>query len=240
MQKFSRFSIIIPVKNEAQNVEILTKEIYKNCKSMMFEVIFINDGSTDNSIEILSKLKNKYKNLQIINHKHSLGQSAALRTGILRSINNIIVTMDGDCQNDPADIKKILIKFHSEKNDLVLIGGVRKVRKDNVSKRMASKIARHIRRIFLNDEHPDSGCGIKIFHKKLYLLMPYFDHMHRFLPALAKREGGKVLSIDVNHRIRHNGKSNYTNLGRLIVGVSDMIGVMWLIKRSPSKITIEK
>ena len=106
MQKFSRFSIIIPVKNEAQNVEILTKEIYKNCKSMMFEVIFINDGSTDNSIEILSKLKNKYKNLQIINHKHSLGQSAALRTGILRSINNIIVTMDGDCQNDPADIKK--------------------------------------------------------------------------------------------------------------------------------------
>ena len=112
--------------------------------------------------------------------------------------------------------------------------------KDKFGKRIASKIAKYVRKIFLNDNHPDSGCGIKIFHKKLFLLMPYFDHMHRFLPALAKRENAKVLAIDVNHRIRNDGKSNYTNIGRLFVGIIDTFGVMWLLKRTPSQSSSKK
>ena len=139
-----------------------------------------------------------------------------------------------------ADIPKILKIFENKKDRLLLIGGVRKNRKDNFGKRVGSKFGKVCRKFLLNDSHPDSGCGIKIFHKKLFLLMPYFDHMHRFLPALAKREGAEVLEFDVNHRPRLEGKSNYTNLGRLLVGIYDILGVIWLLKRAPKKFNSEE
>ena len=229
----SKISIIIPVKNESRNVEVLTDEILKFCKSLSYEIIFVNDGSKDDTIKKLLKLKNKYTNVRVINHQSSYGQSAAIKSGVYNSKNEIIVTMDGDCQNDPEDILKMLERFNSEKRTLLLIGGVRKERKDSITKKIGSKFGKFCRKIFLNDDHPDSGCGIKIFHKKLFLLMPYFDHMHRFLPALAKREGAKIIAFDVNHRPRFGGNSNYNNLGRLLVGIYDIIGVMWLMKRVP-------
>ena len=233
MKKIQKISIIIPVKNEEKNVTLLTKEILKACSSMIFEVIFINDGSTDNTENVLVKLKNKYNNLRIINHLKSYGQSAALKSGILNAKNDTIVTLDGDCQNDPADIPKMLNIFQNNKHRLLLIGGVRKNRKDNFGKRLGSKFGKLCRKFLLNDSHPDSGCGIKIFHKNLFLLMPYFDHIHRFLPVLAKREGAEVLEFEVNHRSRLEGNSNYTNFGRLLVGIYDVLGVIWLLKRSP-------
>ncbi len=233
MKNISKISIVIPVKNEIKNVKPLTKEIVKVCSMFVYEIIFVNDGSTDGTEKELIKLKKIHSNLRVINHKKSYGQSASIKTGIFKSDYDLIVTMDGDCQNDPADIPKMLQKFHEEKNNLLFIGGVRKNRKDNFQKRIASKFARFCRRILLNDLHPDSGCGIKLFHKNLFHLMPYFDHMHRFLPALAKREGAEIIAFDVNHRDRFNGKSNYTNFGRLLVGIYDIIGVIWLLKRSP-------
>ena len=233
MKRTSKISIIIPVKNETKNVQVLVKEIYQACSFFDYEIIFINDGSSDDTELELIKLKRNYKKLRVISHSRSYGQSAAMKTGILHSYNDIIITMDGDCQNDPSDIPKMINEYEKEQNELVFIGGVRTNRKDNLAKRFASKFGRFCRIIFLKDFHPDSGCGIRLFHKNLFYLMPYFDHMHRFLPVLAKREGAKIITLNVNHRKRHDGKSNYTNLGRLIVGIYDIIGVMWLLKRSP-------
>ena len=228
----SKISIVIPVKNESKNVSILSKEIMKSCKSFNYEVLFINDGSNDDTIVKLNSLKKIDNKIRIIDHHVSLGQSAAIRSGVLKANNEIIITMDGDCQNDPSDIPLLLSKFESKKSQLLLIGGVRRKRMDNFSKRFGSKFARYVRKIILGDDHPDSGCGLKIFHKKLFIMMPYFDHMHRYLTALAKREGAEVLKMDVNHRPRFDGNSNYTNIGRLLEGITDVFGVFWLLKRS--------
>ncbi len=230
------FSIIVPVKNENENTVVLTTQIHRSCNSLNYELIFVDDGSTDHTINYLRNLKNNYTNIKVFSHEKSHGQSAAIRTGILNSKSKIIITMDGDLQNDPSDIPKMLKKFTSEKHNLLLIGGVRKNRKDNFAKLVASRFGKLCRRFFLHDYHPDSGCGLKIFHKKLYLLMPYFHHMHRFFPALAVREGGKVIPFEVKHRARRLGKSNYTNFNRLIVGIYDIFGVIWLIKRSSKQL----
>jgi dolichol-phosphate mannosyltransferase len=241
MSKDQKISIVIPIKNESENIQKLTREINKACNKIKFEILFVNDGSDDNTINILKILKKENKNLRILNHNSSKGQSAALKTGIHNSSYEIIVTLDGDCQNDPKDIPAMLEKFtnHSE-NDLLLIGGVRVNRKDNLGKKIASKFGKFFRRHLLNDDHPDTGCGIKVFHKKLYLLFPYFDHMHRFFPALASREGALVLQHDVNHRPRSKGSSNYTNLGRLFVSIFDIVGMMWLLKRYPKNLKINE
>ena len=240
MKKISKISIIIPVKNELDNVKPLTQEIVDVCSFCDFEIIYINDGSVDGTEKELINLKKKYNNLRLINHMRSYGQSASIKSGVRSAKNDIIVTMDGDCQNDPADIPKMLEKYNEEQNHLLFIGGVRINRKDSIAKRIASKFGRLCRKVVLNDSHPDSGCGIKLFHKNLFYLMPYFDHMHRFLPALAKREGAKIIEFEVNHRARFGGKSNYTNLGRFIVGLYDIIGVMWLLKRSPRNFNSEE
>ena len=144
-------------------------------------------------------------------------------------------------RDSPKDIPAMLEKFanHSE-NDLLMIGGVRVNRKDNLGKKIASKFGKFFRKYLLNDDHPDTGCGIKVFHKKLYLLLPYFDHMHRFFPALATREGALVLQHDVNHRPRSKGSSNYTNLGRLFVSIFDIVGMIWLLKRYPKNLKINE
>ena len=237
----NKFSIVIPVKNETENVEHLTNEIIQNCKKMFYEIIFVNDGSEDSTLSKLKKLKKKNKNFRILNHNTSAGQSAALRTGILNSIHDVIVTLDGDCQNDPKDIVGMHDSFIKNANEnLLLVGGVRSNRQDPMSKKIASKFGKLSRKIILNDDHPDTGCGIKIFHKELFLKMPYFNHMHRFLPALARREGAKVLRYNVRHRPRSRGISNYTNFGRLLVSIFDIFGMVWLLKRYPKNLKINE
>ena len=234
MAKATEISVVIPVKNEAGNIDQLIKEIDKSLKSINYEIIYVNDGSLDNTeIELKNNLK-KNNRLRVISHKVSQGQSAALRSGVLASTSPLIATLDGDGQNDPSDLKKMVELIKKYKNKLTLIGGVRVNRKDSKPRLWASSFAKYCRFLLLKDKHPDSGCGIKVFHKELFIKLPYFDHMHRFLSALALREGANVLEFDVKHRERVVGSSNYTNIGRLLVGFFDVLGVIWLRKRMPN------
>ena len=234
MAKATEISVVIPVKNEAGNIDQLIKEIDKSLKLINYEIIYVNDGSIDNTeIELKNNLK-KNNRLRVISHKVSQGQSAALRSGVLASTSPLIATLDGDGQNDPSDLKKMVDLIKKYKNKLTLIGGVRVNRKDSKPRLWASSFAKYCRIFLLKDKHPDSGCGIKVFHKELFIKLPYFDHMHRFLSALALREGANVLEFDVKHRERVVGISNYTNIGRLLVGIFDVLGVIWLRKRMPN------
>jgi dolichol-phosphate mannosyltransferase len=234
MAKATEISVVIPVKNEAGNIDQLIKEIDKSLKLINYEIIYVNDGSIDNTeIELKNNLK-KNNRLRVISHKVSQGQSAALRSGVLASTSSLIATLDGDGQNDPSDLKKMVELIKKYKNKLTLIGGVRVNRKDSKPRLWASSFAKYCRFFLLKDKHPDSGCGIKVFHKELFIKLPYFDHMHRFLSALALREGANVLEFDVKHRERVVGISNYTNIGRLLVGIFDVLGVIWLRKRMPN------
>ena len=233
MAKATEISVVIPVKNEAGNIDQLIKEIDKSLKLINYEIIYVNDGSIDNTeIELKNNLK-KNNRLRVISHNVSQGQSAALRSGVLASTSPLIATLDGDGQNDPSDLKKMVELIKKYKNKLTLIGGVRVNRKDSKPRLWASSFAKYCRFFLLKDKHPDSGCGIKVFHKELFIKLPYFDHMHRFLSALALREGANVLEFDVKHRERVVGISNYTNIGRLLVGIFDVLGVIWLRKRMP-------
>ena len=233
MAKATEISVVIPVKNEAGNIDQLIKEIDRSLKPINYEIIYVNDGSLDNTeIELKNNLK-KNNRLRVISHNVSQGQSAALRSGVLASTSSLIATLDGDGQNDPSDLKKMVELIKKYKNKLTLIGGIRVNRKDSIPRLWASSFAKYCRFFLLKDKHPDSGCGIKVFHKELFIKLPYFDHMHRFLSALALREGANILEFDVKHRERVVGSSNYTNIGRLLVGIFDVLGVIWLRKRMP-------
>ncbi len=228
-------SVVIPVHNEAGNIEKLVKETYnvflKN--DLEGEIVVVDDKSSDKSYEILKDLSNEISNLRIIAHKNNCGQSRALVSGIRRARYDIIATMDGDGQNDPNDIPKLLKVLQKEKNGkLQMVAGYRKKRKDTAFKKIASKWANKIRSFLLKDDTPDTGCGLKVFYKEAFLNLPYFDHMHRFLPALIQRDGGEVISVEVNHLPRIYGISHYNNLQRLWVGIVDLLGVIWLQKRS--------
>ena len=229
-------SVIIPILNEKDNIKSLVNEIIAALDGTCdFEIIFVNDASTDDTILVLTELIGKYKFLRFISHNARSGQSAGLRTGILAAKGTLIVTLDGDGQNDPGDIPKLLTQYqNSSFPGFLMITGHRVNRKDTWAKRKASRMANNIRHRFLKDDNPDTGCSLKLYERELFLRLPYFDHMHRFLPALAKRENCKVEVVSVNHRNRTHGKSNYTNLNRLFVGIPDLLGVMWLIKRSPN------
>ena len=231
-------SVVIPILNEKDNIKPLVHEIIvaltERCE---FEIIFVNDASTDDSILILTELKEKYDFLRFISHNERSGQSAGLRTGVLAAKGTLIVTLDGDGQNDPGDIPKLLTQYqNSPITGFLMVTGHRVNRKDTWAKRKASRMANNIRHRFLKDDNPDTGCSLKLYERELFLRLPYFDHMHRFLPALAKRENCKVEVVPVNHRNRTHGKSNYSNLDRLLVGIPDLLGVMWLIKRSPNSL----
>ena len=240
MAKTTEISVVIPVKNEAGNIDTLITEIHHSLKKISYEIIYVNDGSNDDTeLELKNNLKNNRK-LRVISHEDSLGQSAALRTGILASNSTLIATLDGDGQNDPSDLPKMIDKLKNSKDELILIGGVRVNRKDSITRVWASSFAKYCRFILLKDNHPDSGCGIKVFHKELFLRLPYFDHMHRFLSALALREGAKVLKFNVKHRERVVGTSNYTNFGRFLVGLFDVLGVIWLRNRMPKNTSFKE
>ena len=239
MSKTTEISVVIPVKNEAGNIDTLVSEIDESLKKFSYEIIYVNDGSEDNTeLELKNNMKNN-KKLRVICHENSQGQSAALRTGIKSSNSTLIATLDGDGQNDPSDLPKMIDTLKSCKDELVLIGGVRVNRKDSITRLWASSFAKYCRFILLKDTHPDSGCGIKVFHKELFLRLPYFDHMHRFLGALVLRTGSNVITVEVEHRARTAGKTKYGLGNRLWTGIVDLAGVLWLKRRAKHPIIKE-
>jgi len=227
-------SVVIPVKNEAGNIVPLFEEIRATLEGIIdYEVLFIDDGSRDDTAAEVLALAGIQPQLRLLRHDVSYGQSAAIRTGVRAARGVWIATLDGDGQNDPADIPDLWRVGRSNSlSERVLIAGYREKRQDVWLKRSASRIANAARRRLLGDNTPDTGCGLKLFARSLFLELPYFDHMHRFLPALVLREGGNVLSVRVNHRPRRSGVSKYGVLDRLGVGIIDLLGVMWLQRRA--------
>ncbi len=225
------FSIVIPVYNEEKNITNLVNEIvFKNSNyNFIYEIIIVNDSSIDKTKEQILKLKKKYKNLVLIENNSNLGQSYSVRNGIKNSKSNTIITLDGDGQNNPGDIKKMYDKY-MEFSEIFLVGGIRKKRHDSKIKIISSKIANSIRNFFLKDGCPDSGCGIKVFDKEIFLSLVFFDGMHRFLPALFIKKGKKCIYINVDHRPRKFGKSNYGTAKRAISGLLNIIKVLYLTK----------
>ena len=228
-----QLSVVVPVFNEQDNIAPLVHEIVAALRNVIpFEIIYIDDCSKDNSSAVLKQLQLEIPELQAYSHTKQSGQSTAIRSGIKHAAGAWIATLDGDGQNDPADIPKLIAARDKAHPQVKLFAGWRVERKDTGSKRWASKFANAIRSRLLRDETPDTGCGIKLFERDVFLDLPYFDHMHRYLPALVKRAGFQSVSVPVNHRERSTGVSKYNNLGRAWVGVSDLRGVGWLIKRS--------
>ena len=228
------FSIVIPLYNEEMNIENLVKEIFKYLIDFSnFEIILVNDGSTDNSVEKVESIKNKV-NIKLINNNKRCGQSYAIYKGIEESKFNTIITLDGDGQNNPKDIKN-LIELYLKNKKTFLVGGIRKKRKDNLIKIVSSKIANKVRNFFLKDNCIDTGCSLKVFDKKMFLNIPFFDGMHRFIPALFISLGSKNLYVDVDHRVRKYGTSKYDTFFRLIRGIKDLFKVYLLLKRLKRK-----
>ncbi|MGE4280578.1 MAG: glycosyltransferase family 2 protein [Magnetospirillum sp.] len=236
MNAVPELAVVVPVKNEADNIEPLVTEIYAALDGVVeFEIIYVDDGSTDSTPSKLVETRAKFPRLRFLRHKTSCGQSQAIATAVKHAQAPLIAMLDGDGQNDPADIPNMLTRWKSEPEatrEKLLIAGWRANRKDTSSRRWASKAANAIRAWALKDNTPDTGCGSKMFSRALFLDLPRFDHMHRYLPALTIRAGGKVESVVVNHRPRGAGASNYSNFRRALVGVPDLLGVMWLMRRS--------
>jgi len=222
-------SVVIPVKNEAGNITPLVAEIVEAFgKTINFEVIYVNDGSTDNTDAELTLLMASRPWLRHIRHQTSCGQSAAVRTGVRYARAPLIVTLDGDGQNDPAFIPALLKPMGGR---IGLVAGQRTGRKTTGFKRFQSRVANGVRSVVLRDATRDTGCGLKAFRRDVFLALPYFDGLHRFLPALVRREGFDVAYVDVVDRVRLHGTSNYGLWDRLWVGILDLFGVWWLIRR---------
>jgi dolichol-phosphate mannosyltransferase len=227
-------SVVIPVKDEAANVAPLVAELRAALDGLLdYEILYVDDGSEDGTAAEVARLQAEAPHLRLLRHMRSYGQSAAIRSGVKAARAAWIATLDGDGQNDPADISKLWrVVLTAPEPPPLLIAGYREDRQDSWRKRFASQIANRVRRRILGDDTPDTGCGLKLFPRSLFLDLPYFDHMHRFLPALVLREGGIVRSIQVNHRPRRRGVSKYGVLDRLGVGVVDLFGVIWLKRRA--------
>ncbi len=228
------FSIVIPVRNEAGNVLPLLQEIHAALTDgAAFEVIYVDDGSNDATALELQQAGNRYPALRVLRHPQCCGQSSALLTGIRSARSALIVTLDGDGQNDPADIPVLLRRYRAAQDAgrPLLLAGHRTRRRDRWLRRWSSAVANHVRSRLLHDATPDTGCGLKLFPRDLFLSLPAFDHMHRFLPALMLRQGARVESVAVHHRQRERGRSKYGVHNRLWVGLVDLAGVMWLQRR---------
>ena len=231
-------SVVIPVRNEAENILPLLAEIHAALEGRVeFEVVYVDDGSSDATPARLAEGQKLYPRLRVLAHAESCGQSAALVTGFRAARGEWIATLDGDGQNDPADIPKLIAARDaaggraSSTPVLQLVAGYRKKRQDTWLKRFSSRVANGVRSRLLGDATPDTGCGLKLVLRSAVLELPVFDHMHRFLPALIQRNGGATLSVEVNHRPRTRGTSNYGMFDRLWVGIVDLFGVMWLQRR---------
>ncbi len=236
-------SVVIPVLNEEHNVEPLLRELEVALQGWkQVEVICVDDYSKDCTLEVLKSCSAQYPWLRIVRHHVQSGQSAAVRSGVQAARYPLIATLDGDGQNDPNDIAQLVTVYHQEKkiNVPCLINGRRLHRQDTRWRRLCSLMANGVRRCLLGDDTPDSGCGIKVFDRADFLDLPSFNHMHRFIPALIRQRGGTVFSVAVNHRSRVSGASHYGALDRLSVGVVDLVGVLWLARRTmPSASNVE-
>ena len=224
-------SVVVPVRDEAENIDALLEEIHAALHGHAFEIIYVDDGSTDTTPSRLQAACGRYPELRVLHHRHSAGQSAGLATGIRAARGTWIATLDGDGQNDPADIPKLFARACAQ-DAPALVAGLRIKRKDTALKRLSSRIANAVRSGLLGDRTPDTGCGLKVFRREIFLRLPEFDHMHRFLPALVQRGGGGVVNVAVNHRPRAGGISKYGVMNRLWVGIVDLLGVMWLQRRA--------
>ncbi len=226
-------SVVVPVYNEQDNVAPLVGEIVAALRGRVdFEIVIVDDDSRDATLERLRALRATTPELRVLHHKRNSGQSAAIRNGVKAARAPWVATLDGDGQNDPADIPRLLAERDRAAPDVKMFAGWRVDRRDSGSKRRASKWANAIRARMLHDATPDTGCGTKLFEREAFLDLPWFDHMHRFLPALMQRAGWKTVSVPVNHRPRASGVSKYNNLQRALVGLRDLRGVAWLIARN--------
>ncbi len=237
----SKISVVIPIYNEEGNIINLIDELIPIVDKNGGEIIIVDDNSNDASRDLILKKKNNVNiEILLLQHAKQYGQSAGLLTGIKAAKNDLIVTLDGDGQNDPKDITSMLKVWEDNtENSYLLVIGHRQNRQDNWPRRYASLMAKRFRKFILKDSTPDSGCGIKVFSRNLFLSLPYFDHIHRFLPALTRRHGGSVISHIVSHRNRSSGVSKYSNWQRFRVGLIDLYGVSWLIKRSSFPIKLK-
>ena len=236
-------SVVIPVCNEQDNVEPLAREIHAALSGRWsFETIFVDDGSTDGTAAaLLAARAGGMPEIRVLRHAVRSGQSAAVATGVRAARAPWIATLDGDGQNDPADIPKLLEAAQSDRSGrLRLVMGNRTTRRDTWLRRLSSRVANGVRGGLLNDGTPDTGCGIKVFDRAVFMDMPRFNHMHRFMPALFQREGYEVTSVPVNHRERTRGTSKYGLHNRLWVGIVDLFGMMWLIRRASRRVAVSE
>ena len=233
-------SVVVPVFNEEGAVAALAREIAAAFAGWRHEIVFVNDASSDATGERLKALLAEIPNLRILTHQRNAGQSRAIRTGVRAARASVVVMLDGDGQNDPADAPRLAQALIGGPERLGLIGGERRVRRDSTGKRWASSFANRVRRRILNDQAADTGCGLKVFRREAFLALPYFDHLHRYLPALMIREGYQVAFEPVNHRPRQSGRSKYTNLGRLRASLFDLVGVVWLNRRARDPGAVEE
>ena len=228
-------SVVIPVKNEAENLAPLIAEIHTALDGLVvFEIVYVDDGSTDDSARRLAVIQQTDPTLRLVRHARSCGQSTAVRSGVKAARGRWVATLDGDGQNDPADIPNLwhMAQAQTRPGRPAIYCGHRAKRRDTAIKRFSSRFANGLRSRLLGDATPDTGCGLKLFERAIFLDLPYFDHMHRSLPALVRRAGGTVISVKVNHRPRERGKSNYGTIDRALVGIVDLFGVMWLQRRA--------
>ena len=225
-------SVIVPVHDEEGAAPALAREIAAAFADRSFEVIFVDDASRDGTRAALRALSGEIPQLRVLGHRVNAGQSRAIRTGVLAARGGVVLTLDGDGQNDPADGPALVDALLAGPPELALVGGERVKRQDSNAKKLASRVGNGVRKRLLRDTANDTGCGLKAMRREAFLRLPYFDHIHRYLPALMLREGYQVEFRAVNHRHRQTGRSKYTNLGRLAASLSDLLGVMWLQSRS--------
>lgn len=226
-------SVVVPAFNEQGNVGRLVDEIAHVLRGRIaFEMLFVDDGSQDGTLAELKAAQARHPELRVLEHSRQCGQSTALRSGIRAARAAWIATLDGDGQNDPADIPKLLAEQAQAAPEVKCFAGWRTTRRDVASKRIGSQVANAVRSRLLRDATPDTGCGLKLFERAAFLDLPWFDHMHRYIPALMQRAGWSTRSVPVNHRPRGAGASKYTNFGRLLVAFADLQGVAWLIRRN--------
>jgi dolichol-phosphate mannosyltransferase len=225
-------SIVVPVFNEEGAAGPLALEIAAAFAGWDYEMLFVDDASRDDTVERLRAIKATLPQLRILRHQLNAGQSRAVRSGVLAARAPLILTLDGDGQNDPADGPRLLRRLLDGPPSLGLVGGRRVRRQDSIAKRIASRAANGLRRRLLHDAADDTGCGLKAIRRDVFLRLPYFDHLHRYLPALVLREGFESAFEEVGHRPRLTGTSKYSNLGRAWLSISDLMGVMWLRART--------
>jgi len=233
-------SVVITAFDEQDNVVPLVAEVAAALgDDAEWEVIVVDDGSSDATAERLREAREHQPRLRVVRHRHNAGQSTALLSGVRSARYALVASLDGDGQNDPADLPRLIAAFRESENPNLIVMGERRERRDTWLRRFSSRVANGVRTALLNDDCHDTGCGLKVFGRETFLALPHFDHMHRFLPALYKRAGGTVRNVPVRHRPRRSGRSKYGVHNRLWVGLVDLAGVLWLARR-PCRVEFDR